>query len=199
MINKKSDYVLHPPGGASALPGTEEANIYLRMPPDDIRQMLVAEKDPDEKQKMLSALKQWERQCGDYGDHPWIQNKYKCGKVIRQFRLVQAELYNPPINLPYYQDVEQPQGFDEIMDSMYGLHDQNDEQRFDYARQGERPSRDIDTAYGDFSSPSDGVLVQPPGSEVIVKDKGDGANPPDLEVDWPMGGPIDYLDQGDDH
>jgi hypothetical protein len=199
MLEKTSDYVLHNPGGHSAIPSPEE-NPYCHMDPADVRGMLIKENNPEERKKMISAIKQFERQCGDYGDHPWIRNKFKCGSVIRKYRALRAELTPAPENMEYYNDSEQNQGFDEIIDSLSGLYDNNNEVRFDYSREGERPIRDIDTSYGDFLSPKDGPLnlSDAPGTK-IVRERGDAQTdvPPDMIPDWEQGGLIDYYDNSD--
>ena len=60
MSYKRADSIFHPPG-ASALPGTVDANPYMTYPPDTIRALLETETDKEELLKMKSALKQWER------------------------------------------------------------------------------------------------------------------------------------------
>ena len=94
-----------------------------------------------------------------------------------------SELPVPAINVPYYQDAETPQGLEEILDSLGGLYDNYNDEKFDYYRQGERPRRDSPFNDGNFSNPND-----PPMGDV-VKERGDGSDPEGMEcVEPPTGG-----------
>jgi hypothetical protein len=177
----KSDYTFHPPSGGSEFPGKTIANPYMQYPPQDLRKMLETEEDPEERKKMISALKQWER----IYVFPGYPHRKAASRVARRHM---AEQSNPAINLPYYQDSETPQGFGEIIDSLGGLYDNDNEKRYDYKRQGERPLRDIDIGEGDFLTP-----IEPPIGD-SVKDKGDGSDPENMENPFPpTGGDIDAL------
>jgi len=178
---KISDYVFHPPSGSN-LPGTSEANPYINYPPDEIKRLLEVEKDKKEREKMKSALKQWGR------IYVWPGYPFKVASLLRK---IASEIWKcsevtpQPRNIPYYFDEEQPQGYDEILDSLRNVHDNDDMVRFDYTRQGERPVRDIDIGRGDFLTPSDPLFN-------AVKPRGDGPNPLDMEiVEPPTGGNID--------
>ena len=180
----KSDYTFHSPGGCSNVPGKVDANPYVQYPPQELRKMLERENDAEEKKKMLSALKQWER----IYVFPGYPHRQAANRVARRHKTRLAELPNPAINLPYYQDSETPQGFDEIVDSLGGLYDNDNNERFDYKRHGERPLRDIDIGEGDFLTPKD-----PPIGD-SVKERGDGPDPEDMENPFPpTGGDIDAL------
>jgi hypothetical protein len=183
-MNRRADYTFHSPGGGSEVPGKIDANPYLQYPPQDLRKMLETEEDPEEKKKMNSALKQWER----IYVFPGYPHRKAASRVARRHMRVLAELPNPAINLPYYQDAETPQGFDEIVDSLGGLYDNDNNKRFDYKRHGERPLRDVDINEGDFLSP-----IEPPIGDA-VKDHGDGPDPEGMENPFPpTGGDIDAL------
>jgi hypothetical protein len=176
----KSDYALHLPGGSS-VPGKIDANIYMQMPPKELRLLIEKEQDPEEKKKMVSALKQFERLYDGWG-YPW---RGQCAKrVLLSYRQRCAELVNPAINIPYYQDSEFPsQGQEEIIDGLKGLYDNDNAEKENYSRQGIRPIRDIDTGKGDFLSPTE----SPVGP--VVKERGDGPDPDGLDyTDPPTGG-----------
>jgi hypothetical protein len=144
--------------------------------------MIKREGDYEERQKMISALKQWER-LYVYPGYP-----HRANKVAREHLKKLAELPYPSLNLPYYQDAETPQGVNEIIDSLGGLYDNEDIEKFDYKRHGERPLRDIDIADGDFLSPK-----EPPLGD-SVKEDGDGPDPLNMENPFPpTGGDIDSL------
>jgi hypothetical protein len=180
FIKHVSDSVLHLPGGSN-LPGKVEANPYMSMPPNELR--LIIQEQPDHKdiKKMISALKQFEREY-TYPGYPWRTQRAK--RVLSNYLKI-AEQNNPAINLPYYQDLETDQGEDEILDSLEGLYDNDNAEKFDYARQGIRPVRDIDTGVGDFTSPKES-----PFGEQIIKPRGDGPDPDNMEcVEPPTGGP----------
>jgi hypothetical protein len=143
--------------------------------------MIEKEGDYEERQKMISALKQWAR-IYVYPGYPW-----RLAKAIRLIahRLMKAELTQPARNIPHYQETNVPQGFEEIIDSLRGLYDNYDLVRFDYNRQGERPFVDMPMTEGDFLSPS-----EPPMGDV-VKERGDGPDPEGMEtVEPPTGGDI---------
>ncbi len=183
MAKRKSDYTFHAPGGSN-VPGKIDANPYMQYPPQELRRMIEIEEDIDEKKKMLSALKQWER----IYVFPGYPHRQAASKVARRHLKKIAEMPNPAINLPYYQDSETPSGLGEIIDSLGGLYDNDNNKRFDYKRHGERPLRDVDINEGDFLSP-----IEPPIGDT-VKDKGDGPDPEGLEYpDPPTGGDIDAL------
>ena len=183
---KTSDYVFHPPSGSS-VPGMTEANPYINYPPDDIRELLETKMDETERAKAESALKQWERQFQDPGFYPW-----KKTMITGQLRSVAAalnkiaEIVGPPRNIPYYFDSEVPSGVEEILDSMRNVHDNEDMERFDIPRQGERPIRDNEAYLGDFSSPKDPVF-----QGGVVKPRGDGPEPEGMEIMYPSGGDIE--------
>jgi len=178
LSDRRSDYVFHEPGGSN-LPGSPDANPYVFYPPDEVRRLLKTEENPDELVKLKSALKQWER-IYVYPGYP-----YRLAKVLR---LVAAGLQRlsertpVPQNMTYYNDGQVPEGFEEIMDSMRGLYDNQDNIKFDYNRQGERPTVDIDTGKGDFSAPS-----EPPMGD-SVKERGDGPDPEGMEIPEPATG-----------
>jgi hypothetical protein len=179
----ESDYTFHSPGGSN-VPGKIDANPYVQYPPQELRRMIKIEEDIDERKKMLSALKQWER----IYMFPGYPHRRTANKVVHQYLEKMAELPYPAINLPYYQDSETPQGFGEIIDGLMGLYDNDDNKRFDYKRQGERPLRDVDINEGDFLSPKESPMGDP------VKDKGDGPDPANMENPFPpTGGDIDAL------
>jgi hypothetical protein len=184
-MKKLSDYVLHPPSGSN-VPGKQDANPFMSVPPKDLRAMIEIEQDPEEKKKMISALKQFERQY-TYPGYPWRQPRADAKRVCSRF--IKAELVNPAINLPYYQDLETDQGGKEIIDSLMGLYDNDNAEKFDYARQGIRPLVDIDTAEGDFLNPKESPFGGP-----ITKGEGEGPDPDGLEYpNPPTGGDIDSL------
>jgi hypothetical protein len=184
MSSRQSDYTFHPPSPGSNVPGKVDANPYVQYPPQELRRMLEVENDPEERKKMISALKQWER----IYVFPGYPHRRTAKKIAHRYLEKIAELPHPSINLPYYQDSETPQGLGEIVDSLGNLHDNEDNVRFDYKRHGERPLRDIDIAEGDFLSPK-----EPPMGDVCKED-GDGADPADMENPFPpTGGDMDAL------
>jgi hypothetical protein len=141
--------------------------------------MIKDEGDWEERQKMISALKQWAR-IYTFPDYPW-----RLAKAIRLIakRVSKMAERNPPaLNIPHYQDVEVSQGFGEILDSLYGLYDNYDNKRFDYSRQGERPVVDTEMSKGDFLPPS-----APPVGDT-VKERGDGPDPEGMENPFPPTG-----------
>jgi hypothetical protein len=173
---RKSDYALHPPSGSS-LPGTRDPNPYIFYPPKDLRDMIPKEQDEEEKAKMLSALKQYER-IYTYPGYPWRIAR----KVAANFLRI-AEVPYPSLNIPYYQDIERTQGDIDIWEEhQQGVRDNYDDIRFDYNRQGERPVKDI--MDGDYLSPKDA-----PFEPHIVKERGDGPDPEGMETcEPPTGG-----------
>ena len=64
------------------MPGNPPANPYMNYPPNKLRAMELREEDPDERKKMLSALKQWER-IFTYPGYPWRERCSK--KVVAKF------------------------------------------------------------------------------------------------------------------
>jgi hypothetical protein len=181
-----SDYVLAPPSGSN-VPGKIDANPYMNMPPKELRALVELEQNPEEKKKMISALKQFERQY-TYPGYPWRAPRRDVKRVCTQF-LKCSELVNPAINLPYYQDAETDQGTDEIIESLQGLYDNDNNERFNYQRQGIRPIVDIDTSEGAFLNPKESPIGGP-----VTKGQGDGPDPDGLEYpDPPTGGDIDAI------
>jgi len=177
-----SDYILHYPSGSN-YPGKEEANPYIFYPPNEIRRLIETEKSCEELKKMKSALKQWER-LYVYPGYPW-----RIARILRNIAQKLAEVKHPSQNIDYYQDSEVPEGYEGILDSLRTHYDNYDMALFDYSRQGERPLRDIDTGYGDFLSPSQGVYEMK-----TVSPRGDGADPEGLEVPFPpTGGTLDMI------
>jgi len=175
-----SDYAIHPPSGSN-VPGKVDANPYMSMPPNELRLMIQEQPDHEDIKKMISALKQYEREY-TYPGYPWRAQRAK--RVLSNYLKI-AEQNNPAINLPYYQDLETDQGKDEIIDSLEGLYDNDNAEKPDYARQGIRPIRDIDTAEGDFTNPKES-----PMGLVVVKPRGDGPDPDNMDYpDPPTGGP----------
>ncbi len=114
-------------------------------------------------------------------------NSIRIRRVLTSFWYKKAEISNPAINVPYYQDSEFPsQGQEEIIDSLEGLYDNDNNEKFDLARQGIRPLVDIDISEGDFLSPKDAPMGD------TVKERGDGPDPEGMEYpDPPTGGDID--------
>lgn len=187
MSNRRSDYVFHEPGGSN-LPGSPDANPYVFYPPDEVRRLLKTEKDLDELAKLKSALRQWER-IYVYPGYPYrLANALRfIAAKLRKF----SERTPVPQNMPYYNDSQIPEGFEEIMDSMRSPHDNQNMIFEDYHRQGERPKVDIDTGKGNFLSPS-----EPPMGD-SVKEKGDGPDPEGMEIPQPAtGGDPDSWFQG---
>lgn len=183
MSKKRSDYILHPPSGSS-YPGKEEANPYVFYPPTDLRKLIKQETDIEKLTKMKSALKQWER-IYVYPGFP-----YKLADVLRRIagRILMAEVPEPAINVPYYQESDIPSGPGNVIHMLKNIDDNYDLERFDYNRQGERPKRDIDTGKGNFLAPSEPVHNDGRGT---VRPRGEG---PDPEVEYPFpptGGDID--------
>jgi hypothetical protein len=158
----------------------KEANPYLSVPPKELRLLIEKEQDPEKKKQMISALKQYERQYV-YPGYPYKAPQIM--KVLSKFRVRCAELANPAINMPIYQDSETDQGQEEIIDSLKGLYDNDNAQREDYARQGLRPLVDIDISEGDFLSPKESPMGP------AVKERGDGPDPDGMDyADPPTGG-----------
>lgn len=181
-MRRHGDYVFHPPSG-SEVPGKVDANPYLNSRPDDLREMIIKESDPEKKQKMLSALKQWERMYV-YPGYPYRRLAHK---VATRYLKV-SEVNDPSINIPYYQDSVTPQGLGEILEDKRNIHDNYNDERFDYKRDGERPVRDIEMTDGDFLSPSDPAIGD------VVKERGDGPDPEGMEcVEPPTGGDMEAL------
>jgi hypothetical protein len=184
MPKKISDYIFHPPSGSS-VPGKIDANPFMNYPPDDLRGLLRTQKDETELAKIKSALKQWERQCYDTGFRPFK----KLSSSLRDLamRLRKAEVVQPAQNLPYYQDIDQPEGLDSVFEGLENYHDNYDAVRFDYKRQGERPLVDLDFLNGDFLTPKDRIFEQG-----VVSPRGDGSDPEGMDYPFPpTGGPID--------
>jgi len=181
------DYVFHPPSGSN-LPGKEDANPYVFYPPQELRRLLESNEieDTEELKKINSALKQWER-LYVYPGYPWRQ----ASDVLRMaaMKLIAYQQQNPEYtNLPYYQDIDEPEGYEGILEGLTEPYDNYNMVRFDYGRQGERPIRDIDTGQGDFLSPSEPVI-----DKGTVKPSGDGPDP--IGMDYPPytipGGDVD--------
>lgn len=134
--------------------------------------------------KMKSALRQWER--------IYVFPGYPYRKVAAELRAIAATLLRYAERTPvprqqtYYNDSQVPEGRGEIMDALKGLYDNQNNIRFDYNRQGERPEVDTEMSKGDFSSPRD-----PPIGD-SVKERGSGPDPEDMDaVEPPTGGNID--------
>lgn len=173
----RSDYIFHPPSGSN-VPGKEEANPYVFYPPEEVRRLLKEEKNPEEVAKLRSALKQWER-IYVYPWYPW--------RAVHALRAVAARLLeaesnygNPSVNVPYYQESDIPQGVENVLNILKPTDDDEDNKKFDYNRQGERPKRDIDTGKGDFRSPSEPVMNNGRGT---VSPRGEG---PDPDIFYPF-------------
>ena len=182
MSQKTSDHVFHPPSGSS-LPGSPDANPYMSYPPEDIRQLIKSEKNEDELAKMKSALKQWER-IYVFPGYPYRRAAAELRALAA--KLLRAERTPVPRQQTYYNDSQVPEGQGEIMDALKSLYDNQDNVRFDYTRQGERPTVDTEMSKGDFSSPS-----EPPIGD-SVKERGSGPDPEGMDaVDPPTGGNID--------
>lgn len=183
MPKRTSDHVFHPPSGSS-LPGSSDPNPYVFYPPDDIRGLIKTEKDEGELAKMKSALKQWER--------IYVFPGYPYRRAAAELRAIAAKLLRYAEKTPvprqqtYYNDSQVPEGRGEIMDALEGLYDNQDNIRFDYNRQGERPVIDTEMSKGDFSSPR-----EPPIGD-SVKERGSGPDPEGMDaVEPPTGGNID--------
>ena len=182
MFKKQGDSILHVPSGSNVPGRDEEANPYINYPPADLRRLLTTEKDEGELEKIDSALKQWER-IYQWPGYPWK----RLSNVLRNIaaRMVFAEADPQPQNVPYYMDQEVPEGYEGILESLHGPYDNDNNVRFDYQRQGERPDKDYNNDLGDFSGPKDPVMKD-------VKPRGDGANPDGFDYeDPPTGGDIE--------
>lgn len=181
-----ADYPIHPPSGSS-VPGKEEANPYVFMLPKELRRLLINITDEKELAKIKSALKQWER-IYVFPGYPW-----KSVRALRHIATVLnklAEINSPTQNLFYYQDDPVPEGLESVLEGLISPHDNYNDRRFDYSRQGERPLRDIDTGKGDFLAPSDGIF----DGQTTVAPDGSGEDPWGMEVPFPpTGGDIDLL------
>ena len=170
----KSNFILAPSLGGSETPGKTIANKYINWNPRDLGALFIKETDPEEKEKMRSALKQLK----------YPGRGVLLATSLRNLALKMAEIGAPAINIPYYQDSEVSQGQDEIIASLRGLYDNDDARKEDYARQGIRPRKEAPYTEGDFLSPSES-----PFGEVLVKPRGDGPDPDGLEYpDPPTGG-----------
>jgi len=171
----QSGFLVHPPVGGSNVPGKVDANPFLNMDPKELEQLLLKEQDVETKKKMISALKQL-RYLSPH-------RKAMSSRIISKFRSRRSEVVNPAVNLPYYQDSETDQGQEEIVDSLKGLYDNDNAEKFDYARQGIRPLVDIDISEGDFLTPKESPMGP------AVKERGDGPDPDGLDyADPPTGG-----------
>ena len=189
-MEKKADYVLHPPSGSS-YPGKEEANPYVFYPPSELRRLLENITDPNEARKIKSALKQWSRIFVDQIGYPWAR-RLAVRRIVAA-HLKRSEIMGPAINLNLYQDQETPAGFEEILQDYFNVHDNDNLIRFDYNRQGERPVRDIDTSE-DLLTRSEGVYETSVGQGGTVSPDGAGPDPEGVEcVSPPTGGDIDAL------
>lgn len=188
MPEKRSDHVFHPPSGSS-LPGSPDANPYFFYPPDDIRRLIESEENEVELAKMKGALKQWER-IYVYPGYPYRRAAAELRAIATKL-LRYSEKTPVPRQMTYYYDSQVPEGQEEIMDALRGLHDNQDMIRFDYKRQGERPVIDTEMSKGDFSSPRD-----PPIGD-SVKERGSGPDPEGMDaVEPPTGGDIGGWFQG---
>lgn len=180
MQQRKSDGVFHPPSGSN-VPGKEEANPYVFYPPDEVKRLLEQEKDPQEHAKLRSALKQWER-VYVYPWYPW--------RAVRALRTIAANMLkaasgSQPINVPYYFETDKQEGPGNVIHMLKPTDDNQDMERFDYNRQGERPVRD--DLNGDFRSPSEPVMNNGRGT---VSPRGEGPNPDIYYPFPPTGGNI---------
>lgn len=179
MFKKQGDAVFHVPGGSN-VPGKEDANVYLNYPPERLRALLETEKDESELEKIDSALKQWER-IYQWPGYPWR----KFSDRLRIMAVKLAGLSPEPTNVPYYFDDEVSEGYEGILESLHGQHDNDNAVRDDIPRQGERPYKDNNDSLGDFSAPKDPVMQD-------VKPRGDGPDPDGFEYqDPPTGGDIE--------
>lgn len=145
-------------------------------------------------EKIKKALKQWERIYVDSVGYPWKSKmRRSAGRVVQAHLKRRSEIMGPAINLNFYQDAEFPAGFEEILDDYHNTHDNDNMDRFDYNRQGERPVRDTDQD-GDFLSPSEGLFETSVGPQGLVTPDGAGPDPINMEYpDPPTGGDIDRL------
>jgi len=183
---KKSDYVFHPPSGGD-VPGKVLANPFINYPPQEIRKRLEVSRDKEEREKLESALKQWER-LYQYPGYPYRTFASCIRTIVGRMRM--AEIVGPAQNLNYYQDMEVPEGLESILDSITYVYDQYDMPREDYNRQGERPSPDAEYTQGDFTAPSDPVWH-------AVDPRGAGPNPEGMEIPEPAtGGDIESWPDG---
>ena len=173
-----SYYVTYTQQGSN-VPGKVDANPYLNMNPPELKQLYHKEQDPELKAKMNSALRQLQYPLRLSGAR----------RVLTGYRQKCAEIGNPAINLDYYQDSETDQGQEEIIDSLRGLYDNDNAEKFDYSRQGIRPIRDIDIGEGNFLTPTESPLGGP-----VVKERGDGPDPINLEIENPPTGGDNYDD-----
>ena len=183
-MGKTADNVFHPPSG-STYPGQKDANPYRSYPPHELRRLLHVVKEDEKLLQIRSALKQWER-VYQYPYYPYqkLANMLRCAAMI-----LLSEQVGPAQNLPYYQDAEVPEGYESVLEGMQGQYDNDNNPRFDYTRQGERPLVDVDFFDGGFLAPTDGVFDYQGG---VVKTKGDGPDPEGMDSPFPgTGGPID--------
>jgi hypothetical protein len=181
LSKKTGDYVFHPPSGSS-VPGKIEANPYDFYPPDDLRKLLGTEKDAEEIKKIKSSLKKWER-IYTYPGYLW-RSAYNLRRIACEINKL-AEIVGPAQNIPYYQDMEVPEGYEGILEWDSGKYDQDNEVRENIQRQGERPFRETEFGLGDFSSPK-------PPQIGVVKPRGDGVDPEGMDNPFPpTGGDID--------
>jgi len=187
------DQAYHLPSGSN-VPGKIDANPYVFYPPDDLRKLLETIKDPEELKKIVSALKQWERQY-QYPTYPWR----KTADFLRSmaYNVMQAEHYfyklaeiqGPAQNLNQYQDLEVPDGFESILEPLISPYDNDNNKRF-INNPKERSERDLDFLMGDFSAPKEPLFD-------AVEPRGDGPDPEGMEVPFPpTGGNIDGEPQG---
>jgi len=186
-VKRRADYVFHPPVGTN-VPGKVDANPYMNYPPDQLKSLLKTIKDGEELKKILSAIKQWDR-LYMYPGYPW---KIFCARLRRIAKKL-AELDPPAQNIPYYQDVEVPTGYETIWDSLQSPQDNYDEPESWYGPSikgpAERPVKDVDFFRGDFLTPKEPVFD-------AVSPRGDGPDPEDMDPDPPTGGNIDGFPQG---
>ena len=179
---KNSDSILHSPSGSNVPGRDEEANPYINCPPTDIREMLQTERDEAELEKMDSALKQWER-IYVWPGYPFKKLADRLRNIAA--RILRAEADPQPQNVPYYMDLEVPEGYEGILESLHGPSDSDNNVKFDIPRQGIRPDKDYNHDLGDFSAPKDPIMTD-------VKPRGDGANPDGFDYeDPPTGGDIE--------
>jgi hypothetical protein len=177
------DQAYHLPSGSN-VPGKVDANPYVFYPPDDLRKLLETIKDPEELKKIVSALKQWERQY-QYPTYPWR----KTADFLRSMAYKLAEIQGPAQNLNQYQDLEVPDGFESILEPLISPYDNDNNKRF-INNPKERSERDLDFLIGDFSAPKEPLFD-------AVEPRGDGPDPEGMEVPFPpTGGNIDGEPQG---
>lgn len=184
---KQADYVFHPPSGSN-VPGKVDANPYVFYPPQELKKLFEREKDPNKRELMRKALKQWCR-IYRYPGYPY----YIAAKLrkLAHHLLRLAEINGPAINLPYYQDSQVPEGFEGILrNRLYSPYDNYDMARFDYTHQGERPERDTPVSEGGFLNRDEGVFETsyPPGFGGAVSGPGSGPDPIGLEYPFPPTG-----------